>query len=201
MTNEAPYVVVGLGNPTAQYELTPHNLGFHAIDRIAERLQVRATQRTANALVGFGNWQGHKVVLAKPQTYMNLSGNAVKPLLAAQQAGPDRLIVLYDDLDLPWTGLRIRLKGSAGTHNGMKSIVGCLGHSDFVRVRMGIHPGHPVMDAAGFVLGKFRKPQLADLAELLDYTADAVEAILSEGAEKAMTKFNRRARGSNEEEP
>ncbi len=201
MSSEAPFVLVGLGNPGADYELTPHNLGFHAIDRIAELLQVRMTQRTSNALVGFTAWQGHKVVLAKPQTYMNLSGNAVKPILAAQQAGPDRLVVLYDDLDLPWTGLRIRLKGSAGTHNGMKSIVRCLGHSDFVRVRMGIHPGHPIMDAAGFVLGKFRKPQLADLAELLDYTVDAVAAILSDGAEKAMTKFNRRARGSNEEEP
>lgn len=197
---DAPYVVVGLGNPGSQYELTPHNLGFHAVERIAERLGVRMTQRSHNALVGFANWLGHRVVLAKPQTFMNLSGNAVKPLLAAQEAGPDRLIVLYDDLDLPFTGLRIRLKGSAGTHNGMRSIIGCLGHSDFVRVRMGIHPGHPVMDAAGYVLGKFRKPQLADVAELLDYTADAVEAILSEGAEKAMTKFNRRARGSNEEE-
>lgn len=198
---ESPFVVVGLGNPGTQYELTPHNLGFHAVDRLAERWGVRISQRTANSLVGFGSWQGHRVVLAKPQTFMNLSGNAVKPLLAAQQAGPDRLIVLYDDLDLPFTGLRIRLKGSAGTHNGMRSIVGCLGHVDFVRVRMGIHPGHPLMDAAGFVLGKFRKPQLADVAELLDYTADAVEAILSDGAEKAMTKFNRRARGSNEEEP
>lgn len=201
MSNGKPFLVVGLGNPGAQYELTPHNLGFHAIDRLAERLQVRVTQRSSNALVGFGNWQGHKLVLAKPQTYMNLSGNAVKPLLASQDIDADRLIVLYDDLDLPWTGLRVRLKGSAGTHNGMKSIVGCLGHTEFVRVRLGIHPGHPLGDVAGFVLAKFRKAQLPDLAELLDYTADAVEAIISEGAEKAMTKFNRRARGSTEEEP
>lgn len=200
MSSEDPYLVVGLGNPGNQYELTPHNVGFHAIDRIAERLQVRVTQRSANALVGFGNWEGRKVVLAKPQTYMNLSGNAVKPLLASQGLGVDRLIVVYDDLDLPWTGLRIRLKGSAGTHNGMKSLVGCLGSSDFVRVRLGIHPGHPIMDAAGFVLAKFRKAQLAELAELLDYTVDAVQAIISDGAEKAMTTYNRRARGSTEEE-
>lgn len=201
MSSEKPFLVVGLGNPGSQYEITPHNLGFHAIDRLAERLQVRVTQRSSNALVGFGNWEGHKLVLAKPQTYMNLSGNAVKPLLASQGLEADRLIVLYDDLDLPWTGLRIRLKGSAGTHNGMKSIIGCLGHSDFVRVRMGIHPGHPIGDATGFVLAKFRKAQLPDLAELLDYAVDAALAIISDGAEKAMTKFNRRARGSTEEEP
>jgi PTH1 family peptidyl-tRNA hydrolase len=200
MSSEKPFLVVGLGNPGSQYEFTPHNLGFHAIDRLAERLQVRATQRSSNALVGFGNWEGHKLVLAKPQTYMNLSGNAVKPLLSSQGVGADRLIVLYDDLDLPWTGLRIRLKGSAGTHNGMRSIIGCLGHTDFVRVRMGIHPGHPLGDVAGFVLSKLRKSQLPDMVELLDYTADAVLTIISEGAEKAMTRMNRRARGLNEEE-
>jgi peptidyl-tRNA hydrolase, PTH1 family len=200
MNQESPWLLAGLGNPGSRYELTPHNLGFHAIDRIAERLQIRVSQRSCNSLVGFGTLAGTKVVLAKPQTYMNLSGTAVKALLAAQQTDIGRLIVLYDDLDLPWTGLRIRLKGSAGTHNGMRSLLQCLGTNDFVRIRMGIHPGHPVMDAAGFVLSKFRQAQLADLAELLDYTADAAEAILSDGAEKAMTKFNRRARGSTEEE-
>jgi PTH1 family peptidyl-tRNA hydrolase len=194
------FLIVGLGNPGNQYELTPHNLGFHAVDRLAERLNVRLTQRTANAVVGFGKYGDVSLVFAKPQTYMNLSGNAVKPLLANQGIGPDRLIVVYDDFDLPWTGLRIRLRGSAGTHNGMKSIIGSLGTGDFVRVRVGIHPEHPFGDAARFVLSKLRKADLADLAELLDYASDAVLAIVSEGAEKAMTKFNRRARGSNEEE-
>jgi peptidyl-tRNA hydrolase, PTH1 family len=200
MDEATPCLLVGLGNPGSRYDLTPHNLGFHAIDRLAERLDIRVIQRTANSLVGFGSLRGTKIVLAKPQTYMNLSGTAVKALLAAQGLSPDRLIVLYDDLDLPWTGVRIRQRGSAGTHNGMRSLLQCLGTADFVRVRMGIHPGHPVMDAAGFVLSKFRQAQLAELAELLDYAADAVEAILSEGAEKAMTMFNRRARGSKEEE-
>ena len=190
------FLIVGLGNPGNQYELTPHNIGFHVVDRLAERLQARLSQRSSNALIGFGREGGNALILAKPQTYMNLSGTAVKPLLANRGLGADRLIVVYDDLDLPWTGLRIRLKGSAGTHNGMKSIVG----SDFVRVRAGIQPPHPYGDAARFVLAKFRKADLADLAELLDYASDAILAIVSEGAEKAMTKFNRRARGSNEEE-
>jgi PTH1 family peptidyl-tRNA hydrolase len=194
------FLIVGLGNPGAQYEFTPHNLGFHIVDRLAERLNVRISQRSSNALVGFGREGEHKLILAKPQTYMNLSGQAVKPLLANQGLTTDQLIVVYDDLDLPWTGLRIRLKGSAGSHNGMKSLVGSLGTGDFVRVRAGIHPEHPFGDAARFVLSKFGKNDLADLAELLDFAADAVLAIVSEGAEKAMTKFNRRARGSNEEE-
>jgi len=195
------FLIVGLGNPGSRYELTPHNIGFHVIDRLAERLNVRVSQRTCNALVGFGREGERKLVLAKPQTFMNLSGNAVKPLLANQELKPDRLIVVYDDFDLPWTGLRIRLRGSAGTHNGMKSLVGSLGTTEFLRVRVGIHPEHPFGDAASFVLSKFRKDDLADLAELLDYSVDAILAIVSEGAEKAMTKFNRRARGSNEEEP
>lgn len=201
MSGEASeFLIVGLGNPGAQYEFTPHNLGFHIVDRLAERLNVRISQRSSNALVGFGREGEHKLILAKPQTYMNLSGQAVKPLLANQGLTTDQLIVVYDDLDLPWTGLRIRLKGSAGSHNGMKSLVGSLGTGDFVRVRAGIHPEHPFGDAARFVLSKFGKNDLADLAELLDFAADAVLAIVSEGAEKAMTKFNRRARGSNEEE-
>lgn len=194
-------LIVGLGNPGNEYELTPHNIGFHVADRLAERLGIRISQRSSNALIGFGRVDDTALILAKPQTYMNLSGGAVKPLLAAKGLGAEDLIVVYDDLDLPWTGLRIRLKGSAGTHNGMKSIVGNLGTSDFVRVRAGIHPGHPLGDAARFVLAKFRKADLADLAELLDYASDAILAIVSEGAEKAMTKFNRRARGLMEEEP
>lgn len=194
------FLIVGLGNPGNQYELTPHNLGFHVLDRLAERLNARITQRTCNALVGFAKDGEASLVLAKPQTYMNLSGNAVKPLLASQGLDPSKLIVVYDDFDLPWTGLRIRLRGSAGTHNGMKSIIGSLGTGDFVRVRVGIHPEHPFGDAARFVLSKIRNADLPDLAELLDYASDAVLAIVSEGAEKAMTKFNRRARGSNEEE-
>lgn len=194
------FLIVGLGNPGNQYELTPHNIGFHVVDRLAERLQVRLSQRSSNALIGFGREGGNSLILAKPQTYMNLSGTAVKPLMANKGLSAEQLIVVYDDLDLPWTGLRIRLKGSAGTHNGMKSIVGSLGTGDFVRVRAGIQPQHPFGDAARFVLAKFRKADLADLAELLDYASDAILAIVSEGAEKAMTKFNRRARGSNEEE-
>ncbi|MCZ2153515.1 MAG: aminoacyl-tRNA hydrolase [Bryobacterales bacterium] len=194
------FLIVGLGNPGNQYELTPHNLGFHVVDRLAERLGIRVSQRSSNALVGFGRKNDSTIILAKPQTYMNLSGSAVKPLLASKGLSTADLIVVYDDLDLPWTGLRIRLKGSAGTHNGMKSIVGNLGTSDFVRVRVGIHPEHPLGDAARFVLTKFRKADLADLAELLDYASDAVLAIVSEGAEKAMAKFNRRARGLFEEE-
>ncbi len=202
--NEAPEpqrrLIVGLGNPGERYAETPHNLGFMVVDRLAERNGIAVKRRECQALIGAGRIGGREVMLAKPQTFMNLSGVAVKSLMEKFSFTAGELIVVYDDLDLPWTSLRIRAKGSSGGHKGMESIIRSIGATEFVRVRLGIHPGHPVSDGAGFVLAPFRRAQKEDLDGLLDYASQAVESIVAEGVEKAMTKFNRRAPGGGEEE-
>jgi PTH1 family peptidyl-tRNA hydrolase len=190
---------VGLGNPGPQYEHTYHNLGFLAIDRLAERNDIRVSRTDSKALLGGGTMSGQEVLLAKPQTFMNLSGSSVKALGDKHSVEPEKVLVIYDDLDLPWTGLRIRPRGSAGGHHGIEDIVKRLGTQDFPRIRLGIDPGHP-RNGTEFVLSQIRKAQLGDLDELLDHAAAATESILAEGVEKAMTKFNRRARGSTKEE-
>ncbi len=195
-----PWLVVGLGNPGERYAFTPHNLGFLVADRLAARHGIRIARKQAMALVGVGGIASVPVLLAKPQTYMNRSGGAVKGLLEAEGLGPDRLVLIYDDLALPWKSLRIRAKGSAGGHHGVESVIEELGTAAFARVRLGIHPGHPVDDGAEFVLAPFGRAQLAELDEVLDYAADAVEVLLAEGVEKAMTKFNRRAQGPEKED-
>ena len=193
------YIVVGLGNPGTGYARTPHNLGFMVVDRLADREGIRIGRREARALVGAGAIAGHGVLLAKPQTFMNLSGTAVEALLAKHAAGPDRLVVVYDDHDLPWGALRIRTEGSAGGHHGMESIIARLGTTQFTRVRVGINPGQGRAEPE-FLLQPLPPEKRKDLAELLDYCAQAVTAIISEGAAKAMTKFNRRAQGETSEE-
>jgi PTH1 family peptidyl-tRNA hydrolase len=193
------YLVAGLGNPGDEYALTPHNLGFLTLDRLAERHGIRITRRDSRALVGPGEIDGHPVMLAKPQTYMNLSGVSLAALMEKHSIEPAQLVVVYDELDLPWTALKIKPKGSAAGHKGMQSVISHLKTSEIVRVRIGIHPGRPVNDGAEFVLAPFRRSQLKELDELIGYTADAVRSIIAEGVEKAMTKFNRRAQGSNTE--
>ncbi len=195
------YLVAGLGNPGEEYALTPHNLGFLAVDRLAERQGIRVSRRDSKALAGVGEIDGHAVMLAKPQTYMNLSGTSLGPLMEKHGIEPERLVVVYDELDLPWTALRIKPKGSAAGHKGMASVIRELKTSDLVRVRMGIHPGHPVKDGADFVLAPLGRSQRKELDEFIDYAADAVRAIIAEGVVMAMTKYNRRAPGlQNEEE-
>ena len=194
------FLVAGLGNPGEEYALTPHNLGFLTVDRLAERHGIRVTRRDSKALVGMGEIEGREVMLAKPQKYMNLSGESLAPLMEKHSIGTDRLIVVYDELDLPWMALRIKPKGSAAGHKGMKSVIGSLGTNDIVRVRLGIHPGHPIRNGADFVLAPVGRSQRKELDELVGYAADAVGSIIAEGVEKAMTKFNRRAPGSNTED-
>jgi len=194
------FLVAGLGNPGEEYALTPHNLGFLTVDRLAERHGIRVTRRDSQALVGVGEIEGHRVMLAKPQTFMNLSGGSVAPLMAKHEIGNGRLIVIYDELDLGWAALRIKPKGSAAGHNGVKSVISSLKTDEFTRVRLGIHPGHPISDGADFVLSPFRRAQMKELDELTGYAADAVRSIIAEGVEMAMTKFNRRAPGSQTEE-
>ena len=173
------------------------------IDHLAERNDgIRVNRPEAKAFTGLGMVGKRAVVLAKPQTFMNLSGPSVKGLLEKYTLTAANLIVVYDEMDLPWTAVRIKKSGSAAGHNGMKSVIGALGSSDFVRVRVGIDPDPERRSHRGpsLVLGKFRPGQAKEVEELLSYTAEAVESILAEGVEKAMTKFNRRAQGLKEEE-
>jgi peptidyl-tRNA hydrolase, PTH1 family len=199
MPDEIEFLVVGLGNPGEEYENTPHNLGFMVIDRLAESHAIRVSRKENTSFVGLGETGGKHVALAKPQTYMNLSGPAVRGLLERYELKPDRLIVVYDELDLPWGSMRIRLKGSAAGHNGVKSLIGSLGSNEFTRVRIGIDPGSPVKGAQ-YVLAPFKRAQKQDVEETVGRAADAVEFIIAEGAAQAMTKYNRRAQGLNTEE-
>jgi PTH1 family peptidyl-tRNA hydrolase len=198
------FLIVGLGNPGEEYDFTPHNLGFMVIDRLAESHAIRVSRKENMSLVGLGGIGGKTVALAKPQTYMNLSGPAVNGLLERYELKPDRLVVISDELDLPWTSLRIRLKGSAAGHKGVQSVIGSLGTNEFVRVRLGIHPGTPITPekfrGEKLVLAKFKRAQKQEVEEVVSYAMEAVESILAEGAEKAMTKYNRRAPGLNTEE-
>ena len=193
------YLIVGLGNPGEEYENTPHNLGFMVIDRLAGSHAIRVSRKENTSLVGLGAVSGKSLAVAKPQTYMNLSGPAVKGLLERYELKPDRLIVVYDELDLPWGSMRIRLKGSAAGHNGVKSLIGSLGTNEFTRIRIGIDPGNPVKGEQ-FVLAPFKRAQKQDVEETVVRAADAVEFILAEGAAQAMTKYNRRAQGLKTEE-
>jgi peptidyl-tRNA hydrolase, PTH1 family len=195
-----PLVVVGLGNPGAQYANTPHNLGFLAAERLAERNKIRITTKAGAALTGTGKISGRDIIVAKPQTFMNRSGASVKPLLQMRRLTARNLILVYDDLALPWTALRIKTQGSAAGHNGVKSVIAELGTDRFMRVRLGIYPSSPVEDAARYVLAPFERAWKQELDEMLTYAAEAIESIIANGAIKAMTSFNRRAQGLNEEE-
>lgn len=185
-------LIVGLGNPGPEYAWTPHNLGFLVVDRIAERAGIRVERPEARSYVGRGRVAGEEVFLAKPQTYMNLSGLAVRDLLDRCEATPADLIVIYDDVALPWGMIRIRARGSAGGHNGLKSIIGALGTVEFPRVRLGVQPDHPVGDLAAYVLHPMRRQQLELAAEMVEAGADAIELILKEGVPRAMSRYNRR---------
>ncbi len=194
------FLVAGLGNPGEEYALTPHNLGFLTVDRLAEQHGIRVTRRDSKALIGTGEIDGREVMLAKPQTFMNLSGTSLAPLMEKHGIELGRLVVVYDELDLPWRALRIKPKGSAAGHNGMKSAIQSLKTSEIVRVRLGIHPGHPIRDGAEFVLAPIKRSQMKELDEFVGFAADAVRSIIAEGVEKSMTRYNRRAPGLNTEE-
>ncbi|HUI53444.1 MAG TPA: aminoacyl-tRNA hydrolase [Bryobacteraceae bacterium] len=194
------FLVAGLGNPGEEYALTPHNLGFLTVDRLAERHGIRVTRKDSKALVGVGEVDGQAVMLAKPQTFMNLSGTSLAPLMEKYSIEPGRLVVVYDELDLGWMALRIKPKGSAAGHNGMKSVISSLKTSEIVRVRLGIHPSRPLDSGTEYLLAPMRRRQQKELDEFIDYAADAVRAIIAEGVAKAMTKYNRRAPGLQEEE-
>jgi peptidyl-tRNA hydrolase, PTH1 family len=190
------FLVVGLGNPGAEYENTPHNLGF----MVADRLGFKLSRKENMSLVGHGTIREHPVVVAKPQTFMNLSGSSVKSLLERYELTPGRLILVYDELALPWKEIRIRPKGSAAGHNGVKSVIASLGTDEFIRVRLGFRPDHPIGDGAKFVLAPFRRAQMQEVDEMVAQGCAAVESIIADGVEKSMTMFNRRAGGLKQEE-
>jgi len=193
-------LVVGLGNPGEDYEETAHNLGFLVVDRLAVRNSIKIGRKDSRALVGQGIVAGKKVLLAKPQTFMNVSGESVNGLLVKHEIAPGDLILVYDELDLPWQSLRIRPHGSAAGHRGVDSVIRTVGTNQFPRVRLGIHGGRREKDGAQIVLGQFKRAQKQELDEILDHASQAVESIIAEGVEKSMAKFNRRAPGLNEEE-
>jgi PTH1 family peptidyl-tRNA hydrolase len=200
MEPDVEFLVAGLGNPGSEYENTPHNLGFLVVERLAESNAIRVSRKENMSLVGLGTLRGKRVALAKPQTFMNLSGPSIKGLLERYGLNPDRLLLVYDELDLPWGSLRIKPKGSAAGHKGIKSVIASLGTSEFPRVRIGIRPDHSVEDGARFVLAPFRRAQKQEVEETVARAAEAVESILAEGVEKSMTVYNRRAQGLKEEE-
>ena len=186
-------LIIGLGNPGIEYQFTPHNLGFLTIDRIANNLGVEVRNRQCRALTARAEIAGQPVILAKPETFMNLSGLSVRELLAEYQADATRdLIVIYDELDFPLGTIRIRQRGSSAGHNGMESILGALGTDEFLRIRLGIAPERKIEDTVKFVLAPFRKAQLKVVDEVLDMAAEAVEVILKEGPAAAMNRFNRK---------
>lgn len=193
-------LIVGLGNPGEEYENTYHNLGFLAIDRLAAAHGIRVTRAEGKAITGVGRIAGIDVVLAKPQTYMNLSGGSVKELLNKYTLSVDQLLLIYDELALDWGSMRIRPKGSAGGHNGVTSVIRSVGTEDIARIRLGIRPERPVKEMKSYVLAKIRRAQLETLDPLLDDVVAAVDSIITEGVEKAMARFNaRRAPGAKEE--
>ena len=194
------FLVAGLGNPGEEYALTPHNMGFLTVDRLAERHGIRVTRKDSRALIGVGEIDGYEVMLAKPQTFMNLSGTSLAPLMEKHSVDVGSLVVVYDELDLGWGALRIKPQGSAAGHNGMKSVIGSLKTSEIVRVRLGVHPGHPLNGGTDYLLSPMRRVQKKELDGFIDYAADAVRSIIAEGVAKAMTRFNRRAPGLTEEE-
>lgn len=191
-------LIVGLGNPGMEYQFTLHNVGFLAIDRIADRQQIRVTNRHSRALTGRAKIAGHDVVLAKPETYMNLSGLAVRELVDEYQVDIENdLVVVYDELDLPFGMIRIRPGGGSAGHNGAQSIIGALQSEEWTRVRMGVQPERGPRGPE-YLLGQIKRSQMERLDEMLDLAADVVEMIMAESVTSAMNKFNRKAKAEGE---
>jgi len=184
------WLIVGLGNPGASYERTRHNLGFMVVDLLAREAQTLVKRDECRALVGRAIIENQTVELAKPQTYMNLSGESVSCLVSKPDRTVDKLIVISDDLALPFGTIRLRPRGSHGGHNGLRSIIDCLKVNDFIRLRIGIMPEHPITNTKNFVLENFSKGESETVEKILEMSADAVRTVVTDGIEKAMAKFN-----------
>ena len=186
------YLIAGLGNPTREYEKTRHNVGFETIDILADKAGTTVTEKKHKALYGKGYIGGQKVILAKPQTYMNLSGESIREIADFYKIEPENIIILCDDINLSEGQLRIRLKGSAGSHNGLKNIISHLGTQEFPRIRIGVGEKPRGMDLADYVLGRFPKEQQAVMEEAYRDAADAACMMIEEGADAAMNHYNRK---------
>jgi peptidyl-tRNA hydrolase, PTH1 family len=186
-------LIVGLGNPGIEYQFTPHNLGFLTIDRIAGNLGVEVRNRQCQALTARAVIANQPVLLAKPETYMNLSGVSVRELVKKYEAQPESdLIVIQDELDFPLGALRIHTRRSSAGHNGIESIIGALKTNDFLRIRIGVAPERKISDGQSYLLSPMKKKQLEAVDAMLDTAAEAVNVILKDGPAAAMNRFNRR---------
>lgn len=190
IANRQSAIIVGLGNPGTDYEWSRHNLGFMLIDKLAKEAGIECKSRECQALVGRGELEGAAVRLVKPQTFMNLSGSTVSCLIAKQELEQPRLIVISDDLALPFGRIRIRERGSAGGHNGLKSIIASLGTDEFIRIRLGIQPEHPVTDTKRFVLDQIPRNAREEVEQMIDRAAAALRCILRDGVLRAMSEYN-----------
>lgn len=195
------FLIVGLGNPGDEYARTRHNLGFMLIDKLAAEADATVRRKDCQSLVGNAVIEGQRVVLAKPQTFMNLSGHAVACLTSKDEADANSPIVISDDLALPFGTIRLRERGSAGGHNGLKSIIASLGTNEFIRLRIGIQPEHPLSDAKRFVLAEFSSVEKEALGAVLDRAAEALRSVLKDGINKSMSLHNeQRAKGKEQSE-
>jgi PTH1 family peptidyl-tRNA hydrolase len=186
-------LIVGLGNPGIEYQFTPHNIGFLVVDRIASERGVEVRNRQCRALTARIQAGDEPVLLAKPETYMNLSGLSVRELVAEYELKPEAdLIVIQDELDFPLGTLRIHTRRSSAGHNGIESIIGAVGTQDFLRIRMGVAPEHKVEDGERYLLSPFRKTDLTVVDEMIETAVEAVKVILTEGVAAAMNRFNRK---------
>ena len=186
-------LIVGLGNPGIEYQFTPHNLGFLVVDRIAGQSKVEVRNRQCRALTARAVIGSETVLLAKPETFMNLSGLSVRELIAEHDAKPETdLVVIQDELDFPLGTIRIHRNRSSAGHNGIESVIGALGTQDFVRIRMGVAPDRKVEDGMTYLLSPFRKAQLKLVDPMIDLAAEVVEAILKDGPAAAMNRYNRK---------
>ncbi|WP_138160103.1 aminoacyl-tRNA hydrolase [Peptoniphilus catoniae] len=184
------YIIAGLGNPGDDYKYTRHNMGFLTIDKIAERLNIRVNKIKFKGLVGDGSYAGEKILLIKPQTYMNKSGESIRDVVNFYKIDPQNLIVLVDDIDIDFAQVKIKRKGSAGTHNGLKSVIYQLISDDFPRVKIGVGKKHQGQDLANFVLSGFSKSEKVEIEEAIEKAADATLEIIERGVESAMNKYN-----------
>lgn len=184
------WLIVGLGNPGKQYEKTRHNLGFMLIDKLAQELQTQVKREECRALIGRAEIGGEVVELVKPQTFMNLSGESVSCLMKKTNRSIEKLIVITDDLALPVGKIRFRPQGSHGGQNGLRSIIDCLKTNEFTRLRIGIQPEFPLRNMSDFVLDNFSKSETETIAEVLDKSAEAIRAVVTDGLGKAMAQFN-----------
>ena len=184
------WLIVGLGNPGPEYERTRHNLGFMLVDLLARETQTQVKRDECRSLIGRAEIENQRAELVKPQTFMNLSGEAVSCLLKKPGRDNGRLLVISDDLALPFGKIRLRPSGSHGGQNGLRSIIDCLGTNEFIRLRIGIMPEHPISNAKNFVLENFSKGEFTEVEKILKMGADAVRTVVRDGIDRAMAEFN-----------